>query len=54
MNEAVKIGIHALEVLFFGGLVGSAVLVLITAVEDVETVLSDEAAETAPDDGMQD
>jgi hypothetical protein len=46
MNEAIKIGIRALEVLFFGGLAGSFILIVITTVEDLETVLDREEAES--------
>ena len=47
MDEVIKIGIRTLEVLFFGGLIGSAILVLIAAVEDVETVFSSDEADSS-------
>ena len=53
MNEVIRIGILALEVLFFGGLAGSAILVLITAVEDIETVFGREEAESVTEKEMQ-
>lgn len=53
MSEAINIGIRALEVLFFGGLIGSAVLVIITAVEDIETVFGGNEAESATEREMQ-
>ena len=53
MNEVINIGIRALEVLFFGGLVGSAILVVITAIEDVETVFGSDEAESATEKEMQ-
>ena len=53
MNEAVRIGIRILEILFFGGIVGSAILVLITSVEDLRTVLGDDDAENTADIGAQ-
>ena len=39
MELLIKIGIRIIEVLFFGGVVGSVIVVLITGVEDVETAL---------------
>jgi len=38
MNVLVMIGIRVLEVLFFAGWVGSAVVLLLTSIEDVETI----------------
>jgi len=47
MTEAIKLGIRALEFLFFGGLAGSVILILITTVEDLETVLDHDKSESA-------
>lgn len=52
MDEVIKVGIRTLEVLFFGGLIGSAILVLITAVEDIETVFGSDDAESATEKEM--
>lgn len=53
MNEAVRIGIRALEILFFGGLAGSLILVVVTAVEDVETVLGRVQDDRTAENGEQ-
>ncbi len=39
-NQIVKIGITLLEVLFFTGIVGSAVVILLAGFEDVRTMIS--------------
>ncbi len=38
MNELVKIGIRVLEVLFFGGCIGSLIVVVVAGIEDFATV----------------
>lgn len=41
------LGMHILEVLFFTGIIGSSVVVLITSIEDAQELLgSDEPSET--------
>lgn len=35
----VRVGIKLLEVLFFAGIVGSALVILLTGIEDVRTML---------------
>lgn len=45
MNLVVSIGIRTLEVLFFAGMVGAAIVILITGVEDVETALGHDETE---------
>jgi hypothetical protein len=53
MSEAATIGIRALEALFFGGLAGSFILVVVTAVEDIETVLGRGESDSAAERGEQ-
>ena len=42
MNLLATIGIRLLEILFFAGWVGSAILLLLTTIEDVGTILGRE------------
>jgi len=51
MNFAVKLGIEVMEVLFAVGIIGSAVVILLTTVEDSEVFLpvKEPEAETQPE-----
>jgi hypothetical protein len=46
MSEAVKIGVRGLEVLFFSGWAGSALVLLLSGFEDIRTVFKREDKET--------
>ncbi len=46
MEIIVKIGVHLLEFLFFAGCLGSLIVVIISGVEDIETILQKDV----PDD----
>lgn len=48
MNFLISIGIRTLEVLFFAGWVGAAIVILITGVEDIETALGRDEGEPRP------
>lgn len=48
MNFLISIGIRILEVLFFAGWIGAAIVILITGVEDVETALGHDDSEPQP------
>lgn len=48
MNLLVSIGIRILEVLFFAGFAGAAIVILITGVEDVETAFGHDETEPNP------
>lgn len=47
MELLVTIGIRLIEFLFFAGVIGSAIVVLITGVEDIETALGGSDGESA-------
>ncbi len=38
MNWAVKLGVDTLETLFLAGVVGTILVILLSAVEDIETI----------------
>jgi hypothetical protein len=40
INPLISAGIKVLEMLFFAGILGSAVVIILTAVEDARTMLS--------------
>lgn len=46
MNELMTIGIRVLEVLFFGGCVGSLIVVAVAGIEDVATVFEHDIPES--------
>ena len=46
MSEITKIGLDVLKVLFFAGAAGSALVVLLSGIEDVRSVFEQEPEET--------
>jgi len=50
MDWLIKVGIWVLEFLFFAGLIGSALVILLSGLEDIETILEkEEATPSQPD-----
>ena len=45
MNELITIGIRVLEVLFFGGCIGSLIVVAVAGFEDIATVFEHDIPE---------
>jgi hypothetical protein len=49
MQSVVSLGIKALEVMFATGIIGSAVVILLTTFEDLEVLYKKEETPSAPE-----
>ncbi len=45
LGVAVTVGVKLLEILFVTGMLGSAVVILLTGIEDIKTVFSTDSSE---------